>query len=118
MAAPPKAADWITQVWAEKIVQEVTRCDLSDARESLEAAAREGQIRTRKISRHGPTELHAEYWEAMLIHAVLLADLDGLPDSQADFERHMTEWFENEQGKAPSVSQIRKMAGRLYAKRR
>ncbi len=164
MVTSPKPADWVTEVRAEKIICQVTGCDFTAAREPLEAAVREGLVRSRKINQASTTELHAKYWEdkdraiqarnarerfefhqgdllhwlspaddkparrrgrppehdweAFWIEAVSRADIDGLPERQADFERQMADWFEHEQGKAPSDSQIREKAGKLYARRR
>ena len=39
---------------------------------------------------------------------------DGLPDSQADFVRHMLDWFETTRGAAPVDSQVKERASKLY----
>ena len=53
-------------------------------------------------------------WEGFWIEAVRLADMDGLPDSQADFVRHMLDWFERTRGAAPVDSQVKEKASKLY----
>ncbi len=54
-------------------------------------------------------------WDAFWIEAVLLPD--GLPDTQAEFEKLMAAWFEKETGDSPSISQIRERAAKLYAQK-
>ena len=53
-------------------------------------------------------------WKAMWIEAVLLAETDGLPETQAGFENYMLAWFERISGASPAVSLIRERAGPLY----
>ncbi len=58
-------------------------------------------------------------WDAFWVEVALVADtLDGLPKKQADLERHMADWFERIHGGAPSESQIREKAKRLYSAKR
>jgi hypothetical protein len=54
-------------------------------------------------------------WEAMWRQTVLIANTpDGLPDSPADLERMLLEWFEVTQGKAPASSTLREKISVLY----
>jgi hypothetical protein len=53
-------------------------------------------------------------WEAFYLEAAVRIDQDGLPDKQADFEKQMSEWCENEWGKEPSESTLRDKISKIY----
>ncbi len=62
-------------------------------------------------------------WEAFWIEAVLLANtIDGLPDIQADFVRHMSTWSENKFGESTvqdfGESTIKEKASKLYEEKK
>lgn len=54
-------------------------------------------------------------WEGAMIEIVQLANRpDGLPEKQADLERHLAEWFARRTGSHPVESEIRKRVARIY----
>lgn len=53
-------------------------------------------------------------WDRFWFEIVRIADLDGLPERQADLERQMLNWFEQETGGRPSESTVREPIGKLY----
>lgn len=53
-------------------------------------------------------------WQAFLAQVVRVAHYDGLPDTQAEMERKMLQWCENEWGCQPGLSTVRTYLGPLY----
>ncbi len=54
-------------------------------------------------------------WYDFLREVVRRADLDGLPEKQADLEKQMQEWCASEWGQEPTVSAIREIIAPIYA---
>ncbi len=55
-------------------------------------------------------------WYDFLREVVRRADLDGLPEKQADLEKQMQEWCASEWGQEPTVSAIREIIAPIYAR--
>ena len=53
-------------------------------------------------------------WDAFFAEIVIRADLDGLPDVQADLERDMADWCLEHWGEQPSESTIRTKVSGIY----
>jgi len=53
-------------------------------------------------------------WETFLTELIVRADLDGIPDKQADLEKDMAEWCLDKWGEEPSTSMIRKRISKIY----
>ena len=53
-------------------------------------------------------------WDAFFAEIVVRADLDGLPDTQAELERTMADWCLDSWGEQPSESTIRSKVALIY----
>lgn len=53
-------------------------------------------------------------WEAFYLEISIIADLDGLPDTQADLERLMADWCLNLWRKEPSSSRLKAKISKIY----
>ena len=53
-------------------------------------------------------------WEEFLTEIIVRADLDSLPEKQADLENEMASWCLDKWGKEPSNSMIRKRISPIY----
>lgn len=53
-------------------------------------------------------------WEDFWVEVAIRADLDGLPHTQADFNRDMLAWCQNKWDDVPGDSTIREKLGVLY----
>lgn len=53
-------------------------------------------------------------WPEFYAEIAVLADLDGLPERQAELERQMAEWCQEKWGQEPSESEIRKHVSPIY----
>jgi len=57
-------------------------------------------------------------WLAFHAEIAIRADLDGLPDTQAELERAMAEWCLRTWGREPPESMVRDNVSRIYRERR
>lgn len=57
-----------------------------------------------------------ELWETFWIEAVLLANLDGLPDTQAKFIEHVAQRLEDTRGSSPSETMLKEKARKIYSR--
>ena len=53
-------------------------------------------------------------WSAFFAEIIVRADLDGLPDSQAELERSMADWCQDQWGASPGDSTIREKISPIY----
>lgn len=53
-------------------------------------------------------------WDAFTIEIIRVANLDGLPDSQAELVRHMLEWCLHTWGKEPAESSVKNRISKIY----
>ncbi len=65
-----------------------------------------------KLERRGAPSKYD--WEEFFTEIIVLADLDSLPDLQADLEREMAAWCLDKWGKEPSPSTIRRKVNAIY----
>jgi hypothetical protein len=77
---------------------------------ALEAPSREGSSR-----RGRPPKFN---WPAFYAEIAVRADLDGLPDTQAELERAMAEWCSLTWGEVPGESTVRQFVSLIYSHRR
>jgi hypothetical protein len=57
-------------------------------------------------------------WDPFWHEVVLIADLDGLPETQAELETTMSKWCEKTWGKEPAQSTVRERLSPIYAAKR
>ena len=53
-------------------------------------------------------------WSAFFVEIIVRADLDGLPESQAELERSMADWCQDKWGASPGDSTIREKISLIY----
>ncbi len=63
-------------------------------------------------TRRGPKQKYD--WESFYVEIAVMADLDELPDIQADLVKKMAEWCENAWGEQPSDSMLKSKISPLY----
>jgi hypothetical protein len=58
----------------------------------------------------------AEYdWDTFVMEVIRRANLDGLPEKQADLIREMLVWFQTIFGQEPAESAVKKRISKIYS---
>jgi hypothetical protein len=53
-------------------------------------------------------------WDSFYVEIAVLADLDGMPETQADLERLMADWCNENWEDQPSESMVRSKISSIY----
>ncbi len=81
----------------------------------VEAASTQDASSLEDQSRKRPAGRPAKYdWEGGIIELARLVHTDGLPEAQAELERHLAEWFVKETGNQPDIKEIKERVRRFY----
>lgn len=57
-------------------------------------------------------------WEAAQVEILRVADLDGLPKTQAELVRHLLDWFNTKFNQHPDESEVKRFVSRYYGQLR
>lgn len=98
---------------------DVRRCELSMWIGENEDQAGDASDRTQTSLPKSRAGRNPKYdWDAFFAEIAVRADLDNLPDTQAELEKDMANWCLNEWGEQPSESTIRSKISPIYNHRR
>lgn len=94
---------------------EVSRAELCEWLEKSEPGDSSRGANTEPSGQRSGRKRKSIYdWESFYVEIAVVADLDSLPDTQADLERDMADWCLETWGRVPSESTLRSKISPIY----